>query len=567
MEQALFLQLSLLILTTCVICLILKAFRQPIMIGYLIAGLLLSPNFLNVIKSPEGLSTFSQIGISLLLFMVGLGLNPQAIKETGKSSFIAALSQIIITFAICFGLSLAFGFNIITSVYIGLGLSFSSTIVIMKMLGDKLTLDTLPGKISIGILILKDLTAMLILMVFSAMNSSGSLSVIIVLTLLKAVLLLSTLAFFSIKILPRLTASIAKSQELLLLFSMAWCMTLASIFYALNFSIEIGALLAGISLSYSPYRHEISAKMRPIRDFFLVLFFVIIGSEIYLGQLTSIIPPLIVFTAVILILNPLIITIVMGRLGYTKKTSFLTAINFSQLSEFSLILASLGLKLGHLDQKVFSLMAILSLLTITGSTYFINFSEKIYRRLSPALGIFEKGGHKIDQHHHLGQNEHEIMLFGYATMGQSFLESFKKLSQKFLIVDYDPKVIDELNKQKIPCLYGDASNLETFEEINFQQCKMVISTIKDLETNLLLIDILKNHNPQTIVITLAHRISDALKLYEEGSDYVIMPFQIGGHHTSTLITEFGFNPEKFSIEKNQHISTLLIKQDLPRHHH
>lgn len=560
MEQLLFLKLSLLILFTFVICSVLKAFKQPIMIGYLIVGILLGPNFLSIIKSTDGLSTFSQIGISFLLFMVGLGLNPQNIRETGRSSIWAALIQIIITFSVYFGISLGFGFNLLTAVYIGLGLSFSSTIVIMKILSDKLTLETLPGKLSVGILILQDLVAMLILMIFSASSGGGAVGNIVLITILKAAFLISTLALISIKPLPFLLSKIAKSQELLLLFSIAWCMALASIFFALNFSIEIGALLAGISLSLSPYRHEIAAKMRPLRDFFLMLFFVLIGSGIILNDLSSMILPLIVFTVLTLILNPLVVTTLMAKMGYTKKTSFLTGVNFSQISEFSLILASLGLKLGHLDQKVFSLLATLGVLSITGSTYFINFSEKIFRKISPFLSHLEKKGDKIDQHHHFSHFEPEVVLIGYSSMGQALLENFQKMKKTTLVVDYDPKKIDELHRQKIPAIFADMSNFDSFEEINFQKAEMVISTTKDLDTNLLLIDMVRQINQKTIIITLSHRTEEALRLYEQGANYVIMPFHIGGHHTSSLISEIGFNIEKFSIEKKRHISTLLVKK-------
>jgi len=567
MHDQAFIELSLVILTTLVICGFFRLLKQPIMIGYIVSGIVLSPNLLGFLKNSEGLSTFSQIGICFLLFMVGLGLNPKHIRDIGKTAVLTTTAQILISGGIFFLLSRAFGFNTSTSLYLGLGLSFSSTIIIMKILTDKLSLENLPGKISIGVLIIQDLLAMLALMVISAITKEGNLADIIIQTALKGAFLTALLVIISIKALPAITKKIASSQEMLLLFSIAWCMAVASLFYIFDFSIEIGALLAGITLSLSPYRYEISAKMRPLRDFFIMLFFVFLGSQMVFADIASLILPVLVFTLLVLILNPLVITFLMGRIGYTKKTSFLAGINFSQISEFSLILATLGVKVGHLDQKILSLLTLIALLTITGSTYFIMYAEKIYRYLSPRLSIFEKSGKKIDQHGNTAHQEHDIILIGYANMGASLVESFKMLNKKFFIVDYNPQVIQDLQRQNIDCLYADISNLDTYEEIDFRNSRMVISTLKDLDTNLLLINTVRQKNPAAIILVLSHQTDEALRLYEQGANYVIMPFHIGGHHTSSLIAEYGFDMEKFLIEKNRHVSRLMIRKELRKNSH
>ena len=567
MENQAFVELSIVIITTLLICGVMRILRQPIMIGYILSGILLSPNFFNLIHNSDGLSTFSEIGISFLLFIVGLGLNLKNIKEVGKTAFLAGLLQITITSLFYFGLTKIFGFNDVSSIYIALGLSFSSTIVIMKLLADKLTLETLPGKITVGILIIQDLAAMILLMIVSATSKGGDLTTAILQTLFTGSILVVVLMFMSIKLLPYITKKVARSQELLLLFSIGWCMALGSLFYLLNFSIEIGALLAGITLSFSPYRHEISSKMRPLRDFFIMLFFVLLGSQMIFTNLTSLILPILILSICVLLINPLIVIFLMGRLGYTKKTSFQAGINFCQVSEFSLILATLGFKVGHLDQNILSLLTIVGLITITGSTYFIMYSEKIYRQLSKFLSIFERKGKKIDQHKNFNDQEHEIVLIGYAKMGSALVESFKQLGKKFFIVDIDPQIIQELSAQSIDCLYGDISNAETFDEINFSKAKMVISTAKDLDTNLMLISKINKLNPQTIIIVLSHQVDEALRLYEQGANYVIMPYHLGSHHTSSLILEYNFDLAKFLVEKNSHINKLLIKKQLSHSKH
>lgn len=563
MQEQAFIELSVVIFTTLVICGIFRLLKQPIMIGYIVAGILLSPNVFGLIHSSEGLITFSQIGISLLLFMVGLGLNPRHIKEIGKTALNITILQCLLCGALYFFLGKAFGFSDIASIYLALGLSFSSTIVIMKILTDKLTLDTLAGQISIGVLIMQDVLAMLALMLLSATSKGGDLISVIVITLLKGGILIGLLVLFSSKILPMLTKKVASSQELLLLFSVAWCLALASLFYLMDFSIEIGALLAGISLSLSPYRYEIMAKMKPLRDFFIMLFFVFLGTQIVFQDIASLIIPTIVFTLLVFIFKPFSVAFLMGKLGYTKKTSFLAGVNFSQISEFSLILATLGLRLGHLNSSTLSMLTLIAILSITGTTYFINYGENIYRHINKYLDFLEKKGARIEgKNSSHEQHTHEIVLVGYGRMGVALTESFQQIKKKFLVVDYDPKVIHELNKQNIECLYGDASNLDVMEELNLRNIKMLISTIKDTETNLTLITAIRQNNPNCIVIVLSHHVDDALLLYDQGANYVIMPFHLGGHHTSTMIAEYGFDMEKFLIEKNREIGKLLVRKEL-----
>jgi Trk K+ transport system NAD-binding subunit len=206
----------------------------------------------------------------------------------------------------------------------------------------------------------------------------------------------------------------------------------------------------------------------------------------------------------------------------------------------------------------------IALITMAGSTYFIMYSDKIFDRLSPWLKVFEKKGKKIDQSSHFEQDEHKIILIGYAKMGVPLAEAFRLLGSDFFVIDYDPQMVQTLKKQDIDCLYADISNPDTFEEINLAKTQMVISTIKDVHTNLILINTVKHARSKAIIIVLAHQIDEALRLYEQGADYVIMPFHIGGHHTSSLIAEFGFDLDKFVLEKNRQISKLLIRKGLSK---
>lgn len=561
-EQA-FIELSIVIFTTLVICGIFRLLKQPIMIGYIIAGIVLSPNLLGIIDSHHSnFLTYSQIGISFLLFMVGLGLNPQNIKDIGKTALITGTGQVI--FTVILGLLIGKFFNLdpVYSLYLAVGLSFSSTIIIMKLLSDKDALETLHGKISVGFLIIQDLIAMLILMFVSATSTGNDLTSTILSLLIKGLLIGVFLYIAATKILSWIAHKIAKSQEMLMLFSITWCITLASIFSILNFSLEIGALLAGMTLSISPYKHEISSKMKPLRDFFVMIFFIMLGAQMVISDISQQLPLILVASALVLFGNPIIVLFIMGRMGYTKKTSFLAGLTVAQISEFSLILATLGVKTGQINQNIIPILTLIALITMAGSTYFIMYSEKLYGLLSPYLNIFERKGEKIDNLKTFNHQAHEIVLMGFAKMGTSLVESFKDLKKPFLVIDYDPKIIHDLKDQNIDCLYADISNINTYDEINFESTKMAISTIKDFDTNLLIIDRIRKTNPEAIVIVLSHQLDEAIRLYEKGANYVIMPFHIGGHHTSTLISEYGFDADKFIIEKNREISKLLIRKQL-----
>jgi len=275
--EPIFIHLAIVLLIAFIVSYIIRAFNQPLIIGYIVAGIIISPFVLKFGISVDAIEIFSDFGIAFLLFMVGLHLNPKVIKEIGGSSLFVGLAQMILTFGVTFLISnKLLGFNYLTSSYIGIALAFSSTIIIMKLLSDMKQLDSLYGKMSIGILIIQDLAAIAVLMFISSMTNGTNLTSFAVQGLLVGGGMILILFLIGIFVLPGITKGIAKSQELLFLFSIMWAFLIAALFAWRGFSIEIGALIAGIVLSISPYSTEISSKIRPLRDFFLILFFIIL---------------------------------------------------------------------------------------------------------------------------------------------------------------------------------------------------------------------------------------------------------------------------------------------------
>ncbi len=556
MANNVFIELSIIILIAIGFAGLMRLLKQPLIIGYILTGIVVSPYFLNVFKSSQDIETFAQIGIALLLFMVGLNLNPQIIKEVGKVSIITGVGQVLFTSIVGYFIAKMLGFPTLTALYVSVAVTFSSTIIIMKVLSDKGDLDRLYARISIGFLIVQDLIAIFVLMFISSSANGMTISSLISETVLKGIGLLFLLLIIGMYILPAVVNRVAKSQEFLLLFSVGWCLLLATFLWYLNFSLEIGALLAGVTLSLSPYRYEISAKMKPLRDFFIILFFIILGSQMKFGNALYSITEIALFSLFILIGNPLIMMILMGALGYTKRTSFLVGLVVAQVSEFSFIMIALGVKIGHLAQDVLSFVTVIGMITITCSTYMIMYSDQLYAVLEPYLGIFEKKGTKIDAKRITKKKLYDIILFGYNKMGYDLLDSFKKLRKKFLIIDYDPETVLKLTKEGYDCRYGDAGDIELLEELNIGSTKMILSTISDVRINRILITKAREQNKKTAVIVLSHQIDDAMQLYKAGATYVIMPHIVSGNYTSSLLQKYGLDMNKFFKERTTHLKIL-----------
>lgn len=566
MNPEIFVELSKILIVTIVITGFMRFLKQPAIIGYILSGIIAGPFVFNIINSTNTLTAFSQIGIALLLFLVGLNLNPKVIKDVGKIALITGLGQVIFTATIGFIISKLLGVSTINSLYIAIALSFSSTIIIMKLLSDKRDLESLYGRISIGFLIVQDFIAIGILLIISSLNNGTNLTSLAIESILKGVGGILVLFILTVYVILPLTKIIARSQEFLLLFSISWCFAIATVFHYLNFSIEAGALLAGMTLSLSPYHYEISSKLKPLRDFFLILFFIMLGSQMVFSNLYQNMGLILTFSFFVLIGNPIIVMTLMGLLGYTRRNSFLAGLTVAQISEFSLIVVALGVSVGHVTNEILSLVTAVGLITFAGSTYMILYSNKLYPILSKYLTIFERKGKKVDEHKYHKDEDYEIILVGYNRIGFDILESLKKIKKKFMIIDYDPEVIAKLSKEGYDCRYGDADDLELLNELNFSKVKMVISTIPLTDTNLLLINKVKEENKKAIIAVISHHIDDAVRLYDNGATYVLMPHFLGGKHFSTMIENNKLNINKFLKEKIEHMAHLNYRKQLGHNH-
>ena len=558
-----FIQFGLIILVVLGVSIIIRLLKQPLIIGYILSGILVGPFILNLIKSSETITVFSEMGIAFLLFIVGLHLSPKVIKEVGKISLVTGIGQILFTSLIGYFIGIMLGFSTITSIYIAIALTFSSTIIIMKLLSDKDALEKLYGKISIGFLLVQDLVAILILIIVSSLASGTGASNLFFSTIIKGVILVAILIPISYYALPKLSDFFAKSQEFLFVFAISWGFGLSLLFIYAGFSIEIGALIAGIMLSMSPYSFEISSKLKPLRDFFIISFFIILGSQMAFGDITPLIVPAIIFSAFILIGNPLIVMILMGFLGYSKKTGFMAGLTVAQISEFSLILIALGVKTGALTQEILSFVTIIGLLTIAGSTYMIIYSDTIFNKLSRFLTIFER---KKIKEKDIPKKNYDYILLGYNRIGFSIIKAFSKITKNFLVVDYNPKIVKELQKEGINAVYGDVDDSEFLEDLGICKSSVIVSTIPEKETNQLILDVLERNKAKPIVLLTGRQIEDALELYDAGANYVILPHFLGGEYTAKLIETAKKNDKVYQKERAKELKILKERLKIGHKH-
>jgi Kef-type K+ transport system membrane component KefB/Trk K+ transport system NAD-binding subunit len=556
--DAVFSGLSLIIVIGATVALIMRLIGQPLIIGHILTGIIVGPAVFHLIKSPDTLSLFSDLGIALLLFIIGLGLNPQIVREVSKTATYVATVQVGVITALGWALGKALGLDGTSAAFLGFSLAISSTIIILKILSDKREQSRLYGKIAISVSLVQDLIAIAVVVVTSAGNTQ-SLAVGSTIGLaLKGGILALLIYWVSNKLMPQFHKLISDSQEFLFLFAIAWGLGSAALFQKIGLSSEIGALLAGICLATQPYAQEIAARLRPLRDFFVIVFFIALGANLNLHHIGSNFLLILVSALVVIVAKPMIAMAVMGFLGYTKRTNFKASVALAQVSEFSIVLVLLGEKRGLIDSSLVTAITFIALCSIAASSYLILFSDKIFTKLEHFLSIFERS----QTHSEPAQpRNYELVLFGYQKGGHEFVKVFRQLSHNFVVIDYDPEVIDVLEERKIHHMYGDATDVELLEEANVVKAKLIVSTITDEEVNLSLLNFLERKNSNAVVIAQADSPKQAAKLYEQGASYVILPHFIGGEKIGAFVKKSGLSKSNFKKIREQHL------RQLKRQHH
>ncbi len=515
--------------------------RQPLILGYIFVGILVGPSILGWVSGRDQIDLLARMGIAMLLFVVGLKLDLHLIRTLGPVALATGLGQVIFTSIIGYFLALALGLAPVAALYVAVALTFSSTIIIVKLLSDKREVDTLHGRIAVGFLIVQDIIVILVMIGLSAYGKAGvseNLIQTLFLLLLKGIALLLGIGFLMRYLLPWVLHYLARSFELLMLFSIAWAVFFAILSETLGFSKEVGAFLAGISLASTRYREAIGARLTSLRDFLLLFFFVDLGAQLKIGELGYQIGPAFTLSLFVLIGNPLIVMVIMGLMGYRGKTGFLAGLTVAQISEFSLVLGALGVTLGHIGHEILGLITLVGLITIGLSTYLILYSHELYKPLARWLRFFERKVPYREKREDLGvDSSADIILFGLGRFGGNLLHHLQQQNLMVLGVDIDSRVVSEWNRKGFKAVYGNAEDPEFLFTLPLHQARWVVSTIPQLDVNLALLDTLHHYGFDGQKAVTVHHSRDAEILKESGADLILFPFADAAREAA----EFLFN--------------------------
>ncbi|WP_138440651.1 MULTISPECIES: cation:proton antiporter family protein [Marinobacter] len=502
--------------------------RQPLIVAFIAVGIVLGPSATGMVAHSSEVELFARLGIALLLFIVGLKLDLHIIRTVGPVALASGLGQVVFTSVIGYLIAIMLGMSPVTALYVAVALTFSSTIIIVKLLTDKREVDSLHGRIAVGFLIVQDIVVVLVMIGLTAFGQADAgvhLGWEAAKVLIKGALMLTVVALLMRYVLPGLLHRLAHSQELLMLFAIAWAVLGAVTGEVLDFSKEVGAFLAGVSIASTPYREQVAARLASLRDFLLLFFFIELGSTLDLSTLGAQVGAAIALSAFVLIGNPLIVLVIMGLMGYRRRTGFLAGLTVAQISEFSLILAALGLSLGHITQETLGLITLVGLITISASTYMILYSHQLYERLAPYLAVFERRvtHRELDALTDI-QDEIDVVLVGLGRYGAALAANLRDSGCRLQAVDFDPAVVRTHDQEGYPVKYGDAEDPEFIASLPLKHTRWVVSTVRDQAINKMLLHGLRqsNYNGAIAIATSSQR--HARELSEEGVDLVLIPY-------------------------------------------
>ncbi|MFP4043696.1 MAG: cation:proton antiporter [Rhodosalinus sp.] len=512
--------------------------RQPLIVSFIAVGLIAGPSALDLVRSDEEISLLSELGIAVLLFLVGIKLDVKLIRSLGAVSLLTGLGQVAFTSVFGYLIGLALGLGHVTALYIAVALTFSSTIIIVKLLSDKREIDSLHGQIALGFLIVQDLVVVMAMIVLSAIgigagdggHGGGS----VPLVLASGLAMVALVVLFVRYVANPLTERLAHAPELLVIFAIAMAAMFAAAGDIVGLGKEVGGLLAGVALASTPYRETIAARLAPLRDFLLLFFFIALGSALDLSLLGTHVTGAVVFSLFVLIGNPLIVLAIMGALGYRKRTGFLAGLTVAQISEFSLIFIAMGVSLGHVQEDALGLVTMVGLVTIAASTYMITYSHQLYAVFEPLLGVFERkgtprepfeaGAHRADGF--------KVIIFGLGRFGTAIGMRLKKRGIRVLGVDFNPSAVRRWGELGLETEFGDATDPEFVAELPLNRAEWIVSTVpihptglSHEDTRTTLIQLTRTSGFTGRVAVASHHARDTEELFAAGADMVLEPFQ------------------------------------------
>jgi len=558
MTDLIFINIGLILGITICISFFVQLLRQPLIISYIITGIICGPLLLNIINSKqEFFSIFAKFGVILLLFLIGLSLNLRFLKKIGKIAVITGIGQVIFTSIIGFIILYSLGFSEISSIFLAISITFSSTIIIIKLLSDKKELRTIYGRYTIGLMLVQDIIAILIMILLPAFQNNQSLIFATIITIVKSSILLVIVYFLSKFILSAVIEKIAKSGEFLFIFSLAWCFVIAGLAKLFGLTFEIGAIIAGLSLGSSVYQTEISSRIKPLRDFFIVIFFIILGSEMNISSFQSVLLPGLIISSFVLIGNPFILYFLYRRMKFTRRNSILAGLTAAQVSEFGFIFLFSAQQFGYIDDNIMPIFTIIALITIFISSYLISYNNKICKIILLILNKFF-GKDKYLQKQEIDK-KFDVLVFGYHRLGWKICETLSEMKISFAVVDCDPLAIHKLEDRKIPYFFGDASDVEFIDELPLSKTKMIISTLPRADSQITFTKHIRIKNKKIIILANLSHIRCINDLYEVGVDYIMIPHLLSGLWMAEVLKNMSLTKKTFIKLRNDQKKEMLLK--------
>jgi len=509
--------------------------RQPLIVAFIATGIIAGPDMLGLLKTADPVILLSEIGVAVLLFLVGLKLDMHIVRSLGAVAAATGLGQVGFTAIVGFFICIALGLDPVTSAYVSVALTFSSTIIIVKLLSDKREVDSLHGRIAVGFLIVQDLVVVIAMVVLSTLGVATSVTGDgpgLGRTVVGSVLGILGVSLFIRYGAEPLLRRVARVPELLVTFALSWAVLFAAVADFIGVGKEIGGLLAGVSLASTSYREAIASRLSSLRDFLLLFFFVALGAGMRTDSLGEQLPASIVLSLFILIGNPIIVMAIMGYMGYRKRTGFLAGLTVAQISEFSLIFVAMGISLGHLTESALSLVTLVGLVTITVSTYMILYSQTLYRWAEPYIGMFERRiQHREGAALAATAPSPEVLLFGLGRYGTEIARVLGSHGYRPFGIDFDPESVDRWQHEGLPGMYGDATDPDFPGTLPLAGTRWVIIAIQPVASAL-------SHDDGRLVLTEGLRAAgyqgriavrgvegpDADRLRRAGADVILSPF-------------------------------------------
>jgi len=547
MDHGPFTEIALLLLICALAGAVFVRLRQPVLIAYIVVGIAVGPAVLGLVQAHDQIDLLAQVGVAVLLFAVGLKLDLQHVRHIGPVALATGLGQLAFTIVIGFLIVLGLGKGAMEALYVAVALTFSSTIIIVKLLSDKRELDSLHGRIAVGFLIVQDLAVVIAMMTMSALRGTGGPDgsdfgwATVLLSLGWRLAAAAAVMFVLMRwILPVVVRSMARSQELLLVFAIAWGVALAAVGEWAGFSKEAGAFLAGFSLASTPYREAMNARLTGIRDFLLLFFFIDLGSKLELSTLGAEVVPAIVLSLFVLIGNPLIVMAIMGRMGYRKRTGFLAGLTVAQISEFSIVFVAMGITLGHVGVPVLGLTTLVGLITITVSTYMILYSQPLYERLAPWLGRFERRNPFRElavEQAGVDDGAAEVIVCGLGRYGSRLLKQLRADGVGAIGIDFDPEAVRALQRQGLPVHFGDGEDPEFLASLPLARARWVVTTFPQIESNQALLHALREARYSGPVAAAVRDPAHGRALAAAGVPLILNPFEDGADHAARRLAD------------------------------